>query len=253
MTNSIASSTTVPPDVASSSDRYADRFSGEVGKFLLSVQRESVEYLLKDIQQSPPDERALKVLDLGGGHCQLTELYLEKGFDITIQGSDERSFERAKRLGYSSNPKVNFVISPLEDLVFKDNEFDLVSGFRLMAHVRDWNHFLSEMMRVSSRGIIFDYAKLYTFNIFNALLFPVKKLIEGNTRPFHCQKEEDILLALKTLGAVEINSKDQFIFPMGIHRLLNRPGLSRYLETLLGETPLKFLKTPGVIYSQKER
>jgi len=250
MKESIASSTIVPPDVASSSHEYAERFSGPVGSYLLGVQQECIDKVLEGFIQKNSGKN-IKVLDLGGGHCQLTEFYLKLGYSITIQGSEERSFTRAKDLGYGNNPRIDFKISPLDKLDFRDSEFDLVSGIRLMAHVKDWRSFLKEMLRVSSQGIVFDFARLYTLNYLSPLLFHVKKRIEGNTRPFYCQSKPAVVKELKSLGCDQVLTQDQFAIQMGLHRLIDQPEFSRKIEKIISKAGLDILKTPGVAFAKK--
>ncbi len=251
MKESIASSTIVPPDVASSSHEYAERFSGPVGEYFLDVQKECIQKVLVEFIETNSNNLNVRILELGGGHCQLTDFYLNLGYSVTIQGSDERSFTRALDLGYGNNPKVSFKISPLDRLNFNDSEFDLVSGIRLMAHVKDWRFFLKEMLRVSSQGIVFDYARLYTLNYFSPLLFQIKKRIEGNTRPFYCQSKSCVKEELKKLGCTKINTDDQFAFPMGLHRLVAKPELSSRIEKIISSSGLGALKTPGVVFAKK--
>jgi len=248
MPNTLASSTKVSPDIASSSHAYANRFSNPIGEYFLRTQESCLKEVTSLFFKDNPNP---KVLDLGGGHCQLLDFYLKMGCSITIQGSDERSFQRAIDLRYDKNPNISFRISPLDKLNFEDSEFDLVSAFRLMAHVDDWRLFLKEMLRVAKEGIVFDYAKLYTTNFFSPLLFQVKKLIEGNARPFRCQSKGDIIKELNYLGCNTINTLDQFAFPMGLHRAIGNPIFSNKIENSLSAMGLSFLKTPGVVFAKK--
>jgi 2-polyprenyl-3-methyl-5-hydroxy-6-metoxy-1,4-benzoquinol methylase len=60
-------------DVETSSEGYARRFSGEVGKYFLEVQTQITLELLK------PWPRA-RVLDVGGGHGQLALPLVNAGY-----------------------------------------------------------------------------------------------------------------------------------------------------------------------------
>ncbi len=79
----------------------------------------------------------------------------------------------------------------------------------------------------------------------------MKKRIEGNTRPFYCQSKGAVIKELKSLGCESIISKDQFAFPMGLHRLIKKPEISQKIEGTLSTIGLDFLKTPGVIFAGK--
>lgn len=243
----IASRLDVPTDVASSSHSYAKRFAGPTGEYFLQIQQEAV---LKNISTFELDENK-SILEIGGGHCQLTQTYLDLGFKVTIQGSDERSFTRAYDLGFKDHPRVTFVTCPIEKLDFKENEFDLVSGIRLIAHLTDWQNFLRSIYLISKSGIIFDYANFKTLNFFNPIFYRVKEKIEKNSRPFKCHSPKEIERELMELGCKEIISTPQFILPMGLHRKLKNKTLSEKFETKLNRLGFKFLGNPVIVLAKK--
>lgn len=245
--NSIAASIDVPPDVASSSHEYATRFENSIGKFFLEHQNKSVKKLLVKSKAYKKLHAQKTVLDLGGGHCQLTELYLNLGFEITMQGSEERSFKRAKDLGYGSNQKIKFHLSNLQKLEFKDNEYDFVSGIRLVAHLENWREFLDEMLRVAKHGIIFDFSKQNFFSLLLPYLFKFKKKIEGNTRPYYSNNLKEIKHYLLSQKIEEITVEGQFVLPMAFHRILNMPYFTKITEQLLAILQLKNLMGSPVI------
>src|SRR5262245_25124775 len=69
-------------DVETSSEGYASRFRGRIGAWMLGIQRRATLLLLGAL---PPGGT---VLDLGGGHAQLTGALLEKGWNVVVAGSD---------------------------------------------------------------------------------------------------------------------------------------------------------------------
>ena len=248
-TISIAERTDIPPDVASSSNEYAKRFAGEAGAYFLETQKNCVVKLLSNLVL--PNENP-KILELGGGHCQLLDTYLDLGFFVTIQGSDERSFIRPTELGYKNNAKIFYLELPINKLeTIPDNSYDIVSGIRLMAHIANWQNYLEQALRISKHGIIFDYASLYTINILSPILFSLKKRIEKNTRPFYCQSSSDVIKTLNKHGAKEVDSIPQFIFPMGIHRIIKSKALSQKLENLGSKLGLSYLGSPVVVFAKK--
>jgi len=244
----IASRLDVPTDVASSSHSYAQRFAGLTGEYFLQVQRDAVLEHLKTIQF----DKNKSILEIGGGHCQLTQTYLDLGFEVTIHGSDERSFTRAYDLGFKNHPKVTFVSCPIDQLNFREKEFDIVSGIRLIAHLDDWQSFLSSIYLFSKKGIIFDYANLKTLNFLNPSFYGIKEKIEKNSRPFNCHSPNEIKSELEKLGCEEILSTPQFILPMGIHRKLNNKTLSQKFEFKLNSLGLKFLGNPVIVFARKK-
>lgn len=241
---SIAASTTGPADIASSSNEYANRFAGVAGEYFLDVQTRAVASAIY------AEKAYTTVLEVGGGHCQLTKFFLDQDLKVTIQASTEQSLQRAKELGFER--KVHFSVSPLTPLAFADNSFDLVSGIRLMAHVPDWKLFLKEMLRVSKRGIVFDFANINTLNILTPLLFKIKKKIESNTRPYACQSMSEVDSYLRSLGCKDLVTVPQFVCPMGIHRLLKSKLASENIEASFHALGLnnKF-GSPVIVFAQK--
>jgi len=218
------------PDIASSTDEYAARFSGPVGEYLLRTQEQAVVEMLKQGPQSG------RVLEVGGGHCQLTRLLLERGYEVVLHGSSEQAFERAQKLGLTAHPKLTTAVSPLDKLPFSDREFNIVIAIRMLAHIEEWPGFIAELCRVADSEVIIDYASLYTLNILTPLLFQLKKRIEKNTRTYLCQTSGKVIREFNIAGFKTVISRPQFFFPMGLHRLLKNVPLSESVEKI----PQKF-------------
>ncbi len=68
-------------DVETSSEGYARRFAGPVGRFFLDRQAEATLALLRLFPGA-------SVLDVGGGHGQVTGPLVEAGYEVTVLGSD---------------------------------------------------------------------------------------------------------------------------------------------------------------------
>lgn len=235
------------PDISSSTEGYAGRFSGPVGEYLLRVQEQAI---IEMLERGPKKGR---VLDVGGGHCQLTKLLLDRGYEVVLHGSSEQSFERANKLGLLQHPRLSTVISPLEKLPFADREFDIVVAIRMLAHIDAWENFLAELGRVARTEVIVDFASLYTLNIFTPLLFQLKKRIEKNTRTYLCQSASEVGNTLKQAGFGRLYSRAQFFWPMGLHRALKNVPLSEKLERLsesAGATRL--LGSPVIVGAVRE-
>ena len=80
------------PDIETASDAYAQRFTGEAGRYLLSEQEAAVRAVLADW-------RGETVLDVGGGHGQLTPFLLPMLVHRRANGAAAlRGVERAAKL-----------------------------------------------------------------------------------------------------------------------------------------------------------
>src|SRR5262245_1315858 len=78
-------------DVETSSDAYARRFAGPVGRFFLDVQARTTLELLRPFAGA-------SVLDVGGGHAQLAVPVAEAGHPVTVYGSRDACGDRVRDL-----------------------------------------------------------------------------------------------------------------------------------------------------------
>ena len=238
---------TTTPDIETSGAAYARRFSGPVGAYLLDVQAATVRSLLARARLEGG-----RVLDVGGGHAQLTRLLLALGFEVWVQGSAVSCAERLGPLMDEAEDRLHFVASSLWALPFADRTFDLVVGIRLLAHVERWQALLVEMARVCRQGLLVEYAPVMSANLLEPWLFPVKRRIEGNTRPFLCYSLRQLEPVLRDLGFAGLSEQKQFLMPMVIHRKLQRPGVSRRIEAWIGGWGLtRMLGNPALLLAQR--
>jgi len=232
------------PDIETSSEGYASRFSGDVGRFFLEVQNAAVLDLL-----SPwPGAR---VLDVGGGHAQLAPVLVERGFRVTVAGSDEVCRERLDRALPPGS--FEFRTCDLLQLPYTDRSFDVVVSLRLLAHVERWRELISELCRVAARAVILDFSDSRSFNQLYGPLFSWKKAVEGNTRTFHIFKPGEVAAEAARHGFGRPAERRQFFLPMVVHRAIKSGRFSRMSErasSALGLTG--WLGSPIVLCIQRE-
>ncbi|MFQ6550864.1 class I SAM-dependent methyltransferase [Aestuariibius insulae] len=207
------------PDLDPSTDRYAARFSGAAGEWLLSVQTRA----LRDLMP----EGTHHLLDVGGGHGQIARPMLEDGHRVTVLASVDDAFGRLPEL---QSDRLTLKTGSLMDLPFEDQSFDVVTSFRMMAHVGDWERLLREMTRVARHAVIFDFPTPSGANALEPLLFGLKKRIEGDTRRFTVIRASAVRQHLESLGFAPGRSIGQFTLPMVVHRKLARPAISQRME-----------------------
>ena len=124
-----------------------------------------------------------------------------------------------------------FQVGNVLALPYADNSFDVVISYRFLAHVGQWQAFLSELARVAKQAVIVDYPTLRSVNCITPLLFSFKKGIEGNTRPYTYYRETKLMNYAKALGLSVGDRYAQFFLPMVLHRMLKQPQLSALLES----------------------
>ncbi len=225
-------------DIETSSAAYASRFSGPTGSWLLRVQSEATLAMLEPYRQA-------SILEVGGGHGQLTPHLLKAGHSVSVLGSDQRCQDQIRPLIESG--QCEFQVGNVLALPYADNAFDVVISYRFLAHVEQWQAFLGELARVAKQAVLVDYPTLRSINYVTPLLFSLKKGVEGNTRPYTCYSEAELLDFAKSLGLSVGDRYAQFFWPMVVHRMLKKPQLSASLESGARQLGLSHLLGSPVI------
>ena len=231
-------------DIETASDDYATRFSGSIGAWFLQVQEDATARMLADFPGT-------RVLDVGGGHGQLTPYLVRHGFDVTVTGSADICKRRLEP--HLGSGRCAFHVANHLDLPFEDRSFDVVLSYRLLTHVTRWRELVAELARVADRAAIVDFSSVRSFNYIAPQLFKFKKRIERNTRPFSCYKESDLLAAFEASGFVRDDRYPQFFLPMAFHRLIGSPGFSSLKERVLRGIGLTSLMGSPVVLKMVRR
>ena len=121
------------PDLESSTDTYAARFAGSLGDWFLERQAAGVIQLLSALN-------CRTVLEIGGGHGQLTGELRSAGYEVLMQGSALDTAARVRRL--YRDPPVPFVVARADQLPLPERAVDAVVAVRIMAHFADPAGFL---------------------------------------------------------------------------------------------------------------
>lgn len=212
------------PDIHSSTDDYATRFSGAVGQWFLKVQETGTRSLLSD-------KSRMKILDVGGGHGQNIDGLLHAGHKITVQGSDSSCKKRIQ--SYLDKSRIQFAEGPLLHLPFPDKSFDTVISYRMITHIPDYPGFIAELCRVAKDSILIDFSSLQSINYFSELFFNLKKGFEKNTRTFSMFRQKDLEKEFNKHGFFLHSRYGQFVFPMALHRMLRIKALSSLMESVI--------------------
>ena len=235
------------PDIETASKEYERRFSGTVGQYFLERQTTIVTNFL------PSEPKKLKILEVGGGHCQLTEHLLKLGHEVWVQGSDERALWKIGQLSKVYPNQVHSIICPFNILRLDDDSFDVVISIRLMSHITDWKSLVAEMCRLAKNRVIIDFPPKSSFNIFYPLLFKVKKFFEKDTRPFKSFTKCEIRNEFRKNNFERKKSAGQFFMPMVIHRYLNKANFCKSFELLSATLGLtKFFGSPMIFAADKK-
>lgn len=241
----MVSVTAVPetPDIETASDSYALRFAGAAGAYLLARQDAAIRAVLGAW-------RGGSVLDVGGGHAQLTPILRTLASEVLVFGSDERSLERVRR----KFPDCATAVGNLLDLPFESRTFDLVVAARLLPHVRNWPRLLYELCRVARTTVVFDYPRRTGFNGMTPLLFPLKAQLEGNTRRYRNFRDAELDPVLGACGFEPRRREAQFLLPMVVHRRAHGAAPLRMVEDAAKALRItRLLGSPVVLRADRRR
>lgn len=210
-------------DVESSSDVYARRFAGPVGQWFLELQ---ARLTLECLRGLPP---GATLLDVGGGHAQLAPPLLDAGYEVTVVGSDASCGRRLAAL--TSAGRCRFEVADLLALPYRDQAFDAVVCYRLLAHSIDWRRLVGELCRVARHRVLVDYPARRSVNVASEALFRIKNSIErGTTRPFALYGRAEVARVFASAGFRVTEERPQFFLPMSLYRLAGSVGLARAVE-----------------------
>jgi 2-polyprenyl-3-methyl-5-hydroxy-6-metoxy-1,4-benzoquinol methylase len=209
------------PDIVTSSADYATRFSGPIGHWLLAVQERATLHLIRDVPGA-------RVLDVGGGHGQLTAPLIRAGYQVTVVGSAPVCAERIA--SFVETRQCQFEVGDILSLPFEDQSFDVVLSYRLVSHVNQWQLLLRELARVAKQMVMIDYPAWCSLNALTPVLFSFKRLVEKNTRQYLSFRERDLLRVFAASGFTRAQRYPEFFLPMVLHRALKAPALSATLE-----------------------
>jgi SAM-dependent methyltransferase len=240
------------PDIETSSDRYADRrFAGPAGRWLLAQQSQAIASVLDRMGEAP-----LRVLEVGGGHGQITQLLLERGHHVVVHGSDPVCFSRIESARHSYPDRLERCAASLRALPFADGSFDIVIAVRLLGHVTEWRAFLGELARLSRRFVVVEFPRKSDVLALQSLrdaLFSLKHRVEGTTRPFFAYSEGALVDELQGCGFRRVTTVGQFALPMVAHRMLRSPALSAGLEQALRVAGIgDGRRSPAILLGERE-
>jgi len=223
------------PDIHSSTNEYAQRFSGAIGQWFLSVQQHVTADLLGDTT-------SLTIIDFGGGHAQNCWL-ADQSSSFTVHATSDECFAL---LDFTQD-SVKQVSGGLVDSGLADGTYNIAMSYRMLAHLDDWQGHIAELCRVSDQTVIIEFPNSKSVNALAENLFTIKKSVEGNTRKFALFQLDQVKNEFANHGFVLANHNGQYLLPMALHRALKMVGLSRLIESVAGFVlPKKRLGSPFI-------
>jgi SAM-dependent methyltransferase len=231
-------------DIGTSSEDYARRFTGAVGRWFVETQARITLSVLGALPMGA------SILDVGGGHAQIAPPLIEAGYEVTVVGSDPVC--GARLTPWTGSGRCQFKVANLQRLPYADASFDAVVCLRLLPHSVSWQNLVRELCRVARRCVVLDYPSIRSVNILSSQLFAIKRGVELNTRRFMTFSPREINAAFAQCGFVVRAERPQFLIPMVVHRMVNRAIFSRAAEVpgrLTGLT--RWLGSPIIVRADR--
>lgn len=187
------------------------------------------------------------MLDVGGGHGQLTQPLLDAGHAVTVYASSAEACGAGVR-ALAEAGRITLQCGDLLHAPWKDRAFDVVLSFRLLPHSRDVGALVAELCRLAARTVVVDYPTTRSVNAVSGLLFGAKRGVEKDTRPFTVFRDRDLEQAFAAHGLRATGRDPQFFFPMVLHRALRSAAIARALEGAAALTGLtRALGSPVIL------
>ncbi|MEL6497018.1 MAG: class I SAM-dependent methyltransferase [Planctomycetota bacterium] len=213
------------PDGVSSSDDYHRRFRGRAGHYLLSVQTRGLLKLIEPLGQE------LRILDIGGGHAQSALPLARAGHHVTILNSAAEYELRSRR--ECAGEDIEFLSGPLDAPPVDPGSYDLVMALRIVMHMPDWRGFVRSMCCASGRAVLIDFPSWRSSNIFEPMLFDLKRWIEGgSTREYQLFWPREVREAFLAGGFEQKASYGECFMPLVLHRMAHLPAATGAIESV---------------------
>jgi 2-polyprenyl-3-methyl-5-hydroxy-6-metoxy-1,4-benzoquinol methylase len=222
------------------------RFGGPIGELVAEAQAAVILQMAGTISGRP-------VLDVGTGTGRAALLLGKAGAEVTGVDASEQMLaiarERAQGAGRSS---IRFLQRDAHALEFADRSFDVAISLRVLMHSPRWRVALSELCRVSSQRVIFDYPSATSAALFQSAFRRVAARVGVRTEPYRVFTGADVAAALAGAGFQIRNVHRQFVLPIAMHKAIGSRKATTRVEGLLDRAGLlRLFGSPVTVMAER--
>ncbi len=219
-------------DPATAEEFDRSHFGGPIGAMIAEVQEHVILDFLGDLRDA-------SMLDVGTGTGRAALMLAKQGARVTALDVSPEMLKVAQMHAADANLEVEFMTGDAHDLNFPDRSFDTVISLRVLMHTPDWRRCLSEMCRVSSRRVVFDYPPFVSAAVFQVVARRAAQAIGRRVEAYHVLRTDTVCSVLSAQGFRVARLHRQFVLPIAFHKMIGSRHFTESVE--------KFLATIGLL------
>jgi ubiquinone/menaquinone biosynthesis C-methylase UbiE len=221
------------------------RFGGPIGELVAEAQAAVILQMAGDISGRP-------VLDVGTGTGRAAFLLAKAGAEVTGVDASEQMLAIARERVQGSGRSIRFMPRDAHALEFADRSFDVAISLRVLMHSPRWRVALSEICRVSSQRVIFDYPSARSAALFQSAVRRVAARVGVRTEPYRVFKDAEVAAALAAAGFQIRHVHRQFVLPIAVHKAIGSRRATTTVEALLDRAGLlRVFGSPVTIMAER--
>lgn len=221
------------------------RFGGPIGELVAEAQAAV-------ILQMAGDVGGRRVLDVGTGTGRAALLLAKAGAEVTGVDASEQMLAIARERAQGAARSIHFMQRDAHALEFTDRSFEVAISLRVLMHSPRWRIALSELCRVTSRRVIFDYPSATSAALLQSAFRQLAARVGVKTEPYRVFTHSDITAVLAASGFQIRTVHRQFVLPIAVHKAIGSRGATTWVEALLNRAGLlRLFGSPVTVMAER--
>jgi SAM-dependent methyltransferase len=221
------------------------RFGGPIGELVAETQASVIVRMAGEVRGRP-------ILDVGTGTGRAALLMARGGAEVTGVDASEQMLAVARERARAAGRAITFIHRDAHALEFPDRSFDVVVSLRMLMHSPRWREALSELCRVASRRVIFDYPSSRSVARLQSISRRISARLGAKTEPYRVFADAEIRAALGGFGFEVRDLHRQFVLPIALHKTIGSRKLTTTVEAILERAGLlRRFGSPVTVHAER--